>query len=243
MSLASDLRILRHLILTPIRGNTHSERLESFYRAQADGYDDFRARLLPGRQELYTSLPVPQGGSWIDMGGGTGSNLECLADRLPALAELYLVDLSPSLLDVARRRVADHQWSNVQVCQADVTTFEPPCKQVDVVTFSYSLTMIPDWFAALENAWRLLRPGGTIGIVDFYVSRKHAGPPLARHGWFTRTFWPAWFAMDNVFPSADHLPYVQHRFTTERLVEGMTKVPYIPLSRMPYYRFVGRKPE
>ena len=31
--------------------------------------------------------------------------------------------------------------------------------------FSYTLSMIPDWFAALENARRLLKPGGTIGVV------------------------------------------------------------------------------
>jgi S-adenosylmethionine-diacylgycerolhomoserine-N-methlytransferase len=242
MSLASDLRILRRLALSPIRGETHSERLESFYAAQASGYDDFRARLLAGRQELIAALPTPSGGRWIDMGGGTGSNVEYLADRLPQLADLFLVDLSDSLLNVARARVAERQWSNVRVCKADATTFEPPGGQVDVVTFSYSLTMIPDWFAALENAWRLLRPGGTIGVVDFYVARKHAGPALRRHDWFTRTFWPTWFAADNVFPNADHLPYLLHRFTSERLVEGKAKVPYIPLIRVPYYIFVGRKP-
>ena len=43
--------------------------------------------------------------------------------------------------------------------------------------------MIPDWFAAVDHAWRLLRPGGTIGVVDFYVGRKHpevrlGAPPL-----------------------------------------------------------------
>ena len=148
--------------------------MESFYRGQATGYDDFRARLLPGRKQLYEALKVPEGGRWIDMGGGTGSNLEFLADRLPKLSELFLVDLSPSLLNVARQRVAERGWSNVRICQADATSFRPPCELVDVVTFSYSLTMIPDWFAALEHAWRLLKPGGRIGVVDFYVSRKYA---------------------------------------------------------------------
>jgi len=33
---------------------------------------------------------------------------------------------------------------------------------VDVVTFSYSLSMMPDWLAALDNAKRILRPGGQI---------------------------------------------------------------------------------
>jgi S-adenosylmethionine-diacylgycerolhomoserine-N-methlytransferase len=242
MSLASDLRILGHLAISPIRGDTHAERLESFYKAQAGGYDDFRDRLLPGREEMFASLSAPDGGRWIDMGAGTGSNVQCLCDRLPRLAELMLVDLSDSLLNVARSRVMEHRWSNVTICPADATTFQPSCGQVDVITFSYSLTMIPDWFAALENAWRLLRPGGRIGVVDFYVSRKHPPESLRRHSWLTRTFWPAWFAMDNVFPCADHLPYLTHRFANQRLVEATTRIPYLPIGRVPYYIFIGQKP-
>jgi len=36
-----------------------------------------------------------------------------------------------------------------------------------------------------------LKPGGTIGIVDFYVAHKYPEEEHARHGWFTRTFWPS----------------------------------------------------
>ena len=38
--------------------------------------------------------------------------------------------------------------------EADAATFRPAEGQADVVTFSYSLTMIPDWFTALETALR-----------------------------------------------------------------------------------------
>jgi len=110
------------------------------------------------------------------MGGGTGANLEHLGDRLRLLEKIYLVDLSPSLLAVARRRIADHGWNNVEAAEADATAFRPPDGPVDVVTFSYSLTMIPDWFAALEQAWRLLRPGGLIGVVDFFVAANIRTP-------------------------------------------------------------------
>ncbi len=242
MSLASDLRVLWHLAVSPIRGETHAERLDSFYGAQVRDYDAFRARLLPGRPELLAALAAPPGGRWLDLGGGTGWNVECLSPRLATLSDFYLVDLSEAMLGLARERIARHGWRNVHACRADATTFEPPGGPVDVVTFSYSLTMIPDWFAALENAWQRLRPGGRIGVVDFYVARKHAVAPRHQHGWLTRTFWPAWFARDNVYLSPDHLPYLLSRFETELLVEGKAKVPYVPLGRVPYYVFVGKKP-
>ena len=88
--------------------------------------------------------------------------------------------MSHSLLEIAKQRIAAKGWTNVETVEADATTFQPPAGPVDVVTFSYSLTMIPDWFAALENAVAIFKPGGTIGVVDFYVSRKYASDGASR---------------------------------------------------------------
>lgn len=241
MGLLKDLKILFHMTMKPIRGQDHAARLESFYAGQAEAYDDFRQRLLQGRRDLCQAVDVPPQGTWVDMGGGTGANLEFSGDRLATLSKVYVVDLSPSLLKIARQRVADRGWRNVEAVEADATLFQPPEGHVDAVTFSYSLTMIPDWFAAVDNAYRLLRPGGLIGVVDFYVSRKYPPGGLKRHGWMTRSLWPIWFAADNVFLSPDHVPYLYRRFTPLRFEERRAKVPYLPFVRTPYYIFVGRK--
>jgi S-adenosylmethionine-diacylgycerolhomoserine-N-methlytransferase len=82
MGWVSDLKVLYHLVLRPVRGHDHASRLESFYAGQAEDYDRFRRRLLQGRQELWSRLEVPEGGVWVDLGGGTGSNLELLGERL-----------------------------------------------------------------------------------------------------------------------------------------------------------------
>lgn len=242
MGFASDLKILYHLALKPVRGRDHAARLESFYGGQAEGYDEFRKRLLQGREELYQAVAAPAGGVWVDLGGGTAANLEFLGDRVANLGKIYVVDLSPSLLKVAQQRIDDRGWTNVEAVEADATAFAPPVEAADVVTFSYSLTMIPDWFAAIDNALSMLKPGGRIGVVDFFVSRKYPSEDVQRHGWLTRTFWPTWFAGDNVFLSPDHVPYLQRHFEPELFEPGRAKVPYIPLMRVPYYRFVGRKP-
>ncbi len=238
---ASDFRTLWSLVAHPIRGGTHQERLDSFYRKQAEHYDRFRERLLRGRAELYKMIDAPTGGVWVDLGGGTGANLSHLAPRLPGLAKVYLVDLCEPLVEVARRRVAENNWANVEVVQADATRFVPPEQEADVVTFAYSLTMIPDWFAAIEHALSLLRPGGLLGVVDFYVSRKHPHQGWARHGWATRTFWPIWFATDNVHLNPDHVPFLHSRLEPLTVSEHRAPVPYLPLARVPYYRFIGRK--
>lgn len=196
--------------------------------------------MLHGRAELFSALTPPAGGVWVDLGSGTGENPEHLGARLSQLASVQLVDLSKSLLGVADRRIVEREWKNVSTVHADATMYDPG-QAVDLVTFSYSLTMIPNWFAAIENAWRMLKPGGTIGIVDFYVARKFPAPDRVKHGWSKRTLWPAWFAMDHVFLSADHLPLLESRFEVVHLSEHQGKIPFLPFVRAPYYRFIGHK--
>ncbi|HXX95320.1 MAG TPA: methyltransferase domain-containing protein, partial [Planctomycetota bacterium] len=116
-----------------------------------------------------------------------------------------------------------------------------PEEPADVVTFSYSLTMIPDWFRAIDRAMENLKPGGLLGVVDFYISRKWPERDLRRHSRFQRFLFPQWYAWDNVFISPDHLPYLRHRFETVRLEERVGKIPYALGLRSPYYLFVGRK--
>lgn len=72
-------------------------------------------------------------------------------------SQIYLVDLSPSLLEVARQRFARLGWKNVTIVCEDARTFRLPDDRVenmhhgyfastgkaDVVTMSYSLSMIP----------------------------------------------------------------------------------------------------
>ena len=241
MSFLNDLKVLYHLVLRPVRGKDHAQRMEDFYAGQAEHYDDFRKRLLQGREEVYGRLGDSCSGTWVDFGGGTGANLEFIGKGISSFEKIYVVDLAESLLGVVDARVKRHGWSNVQAVAADATTWTPPQGKVDVVTFSYSLTMIPDWFGAIENALRILRPGGKIGVIDFYVARKYPGEGMTKHGWFTRSFWPVWFSSDNVFPSSDHLPFLNTHFQREWLQEKRAKVPYMPLVRTPYYQFIGSK--
>ncbi len=68
MPLLQDLKILYHLALRPVRGKSHAERMENFYSGQADAYDDFRRRLLHGREELFQKIDLPKvafGLTWV----------------------------------------------------------------------------------------------------------------------------------------------------------------------------------
>jgi S-adenosylmethionine-diacylgycerolhomoserine-N-methlytransferase len=236
MSRGDALVLLRLLRGQPRRGAL-AERLQAFYAPQAAHYDAFRERLLRGRAELIERLS-PHPGEWlVELGAGTGRNLDFLGERLAHLDRVELVDLCPALLDQARLRARGR--ANVRVIEGDVLSYRPE-RLVDCVYFSYSLTMIPDWEGALANALAMLRPGGRLGVVDFYVSETTPAPGLARHGRLARWFWPRWFGHDGVHPNPAHLPALRRLLPEHHLSEKLAPVPYLPGMRVPYYCFLGR---
>lgn len=240
MSLRQDAHVLWTLLRGQPTGGDHVERLDRFYAPQASHYDSFRDRLLNGRGDLLSALAehLPQqGGRLIELGGGTGYNLSYLGTRIDSLMSVELIDVCTPLLAQARLRWAGHH--QVRVLQADATRYQPE-HPVDAVYFSYALTMIPDWYMAIDNAVRMLKPGGVLGVVDFYISRSHPAHGRVRHSALARSFWPVWFGHDGVHPSQDHLPYLMSRLKPLRVEERRAPVPYLPGLRVPYYLFVGR---
>lgn len=161
------------------------------------------------------------------IGGGTGWNIEKMSNfvNVPEFFHaVYLVDLSTSLCEVARQRFAELGWNNVKVICEDARSFDLskyeegiPKKSaygldeeekggVDVLTMSYALSMIPDYYSVIDTLTSLIAPEGIIGVVDFYVQnqtdllgRNYIGGLMNRHcTWLSRTFWRTWFELDRV---------------------------------------------
>jgi S-adenosylmethionine-diacylgycerolhomoserine-N-methlytransferase len=228
VAIVADARILWHMLRGARRGGSHAQRLERFYAPQAPGYDAFRERLLHGRRELIARLPAVAAARVVELGGGTGRNLEFFGERLAGFAAVELVDLCPALLAVARQRLRDRR--NVLVVEADAGEYRPAVPP-DCAYFSYTLTMIPDWRRAVDNAIAMLAPGGTLGAVDFHLPDGGLGS----------RFWRAWFGHDGVWLSAEHLPYLRSRLDEVLCEQRRGPLPYLPGLCVPYYLFVGRK--
>lgn len=238
-TLRSDAAVVAGLLRGMPRKASHADALGAFYGAQSAHYDRFRERLLHGRAELIASLDLPARAHVVELGGGTGRNIEFFGERIARIERYDVVDLCAPLLVRARERA--RTIPPLHAIEADATTWHP-AQAVDVVILSYALSMIPAWRAALANAIAMLKPGGQLALVDFHVSPAHADPGCVQHSALTRRFWPMWFAHDGVRLDAEHLPTLRRLLPTHEIVEATAPVPYLPLLRVPYYRFVGRKP-
>lgn len=235
----TELRSLWQMIKGVPAGTSYAARLDAYYRPQAENYDSLHKRMLHGREQLLDLLAPAPGSRVVELGAGTGVMLDQWGTRLRTLSALELVDICPAMLEHARRRARMHY--NVRVVEADATAYRAPWP-VDCVYFSYSLTMIPDWVRALNNALAMLKPGGKLGIVDFYVAGTDQQWARARHGALSRWFWTQWFRHDQVHLSEQHLSALCLLTNRMHLLEGHGLLPHVPLLKAPYYVYVGTKP-
>lgn len=240
MNLLADARTLMQLARGRAAHGSHAQRLQAFYRPQAEHYDAFRERLLHGREDLINRLAPAPGARVVELGGGTGRNLEYFGPRLLSFARVEVVDLCPALLEQAGRRCA--RWPGLAYAiEADATVYRPP-EAVDCVYFSYALSMIPDWRAAIDNALAMLRPGGLLGAVDFHEPAHDARVRRALRARIASSFWRRWFRHDGVNIDPRHLPYLQRHTEPVCCEQRRAPVPYLRGLRVPYYLYIGRRP-
>jgi S-adenosylmethionine-diacylgycerolhomoserine-N-methlytransferase len=175
----------------------NAARMDAIYARQRHFYDLTRKYYLLGRDRLVARLDVPAGGTVLEVGCGTGRNLIAVAKRYPD-AQLFGLDISEAMLATARTKVAAAGFADrITLKQADATDFDASAlfgrATFDRVFFSYTLSMIPDWQAAIAQGAKAT--GGALHLVDF---GQQEGLP----SWFKRGL-SAWLAKFDVDPRAE----------------------------------------
>ncbi|EFJ43864.1 hypothetical protein VOLCADRAFT_83033 [Volvox carteri f. nagariensis] len=246
-SVKNDLTVLRHMWFGSKKGDDHAARLESFYGPQAAAYDAFRARFLWGRKPMLAAcaarLADRSNMIWVDLGGGTGENVDMMAKYidLASFKAIYVVDLCHSLCEVAKRKAKAKGWKNVHVVEADACKFSPPEGMATLVTFSYSLTMIPPFHGVIDQAISYLSADGLVGVADFYVSGKY-DLPMRQMPWARRFFWRSIFDIDNIDIGPERRAYLEQKLERVWEQNSQGSIPYVPWLRAPYYVWIGRHP-
>ena len=136
------------------------------FQKQGADWDEMRALDLPAaevEEALLGVLPATGIRRALDIGTGTGRLLELLAPRVDAALG---VDASPSMLALARVRLARADLSHCSVRQADMYALPLPDAAYDLVLLQMVLHYADDPSQALAEAARVLAPGGRLIVVD-----------------------------------------------------------------------------
>lgn len=148
------------------------EEIVHLYRQRAKHYDRemwfFRLaglRMDHFRRLTVEALRLKKGDSVVDLGCGTGLNLPFLRRAVGPEGKILGVDLSESMLELARSRVREQGWSNVVLQQEDLSRFHPPF-ELNGALSTFALTLVPEYDRVIEVIAEYLKPGSCLALFD-----------------------------------------------------------------------------
>jgi ubiquinone/menaquinone biosynthesis C-methylase UbiE len=138
-----------------------------------------QSQLLPYRERTIRSAT----GRVLEIGIGSGLNLPLYGN---AVTEVVGIDPSPELLAMAERAAALAMPGKTRLLEASAERLPIDDQSVDTVVVTWALCSIPDPTAALAEARRVLRPGGSLRFVE------HGRSPDASVAWWQDRLTPLW---------------------------------------------------
>jgi SAM-dependent methyltransferase len=122
------------------------------------------------------------GSTLVDVGAGTGVLALAAA---PYCRRVVAVDVSPAMVDVVRRRVAETGLDNVEVVRGGYLTYEHTGDPPSHVFSRNALHQVPDFWKgiALARIAALLVPGGVLRLHDLVYDFEPADAPERIAAW------------------------------------------------------------
>lgn len=168
--------------------------IRDLYRRRAGRYD--RAlwifRLAGFRFDRYRRLTVGAlglrpGDTVVDLACGTGLNFPLLEEAVGPSGSILGVDLTDAMLARARERVRAAEWTNVELVQADLATYDPPDGIAGALS-TFAITLVPEYDAVIARTAAALRPGGRLAIFDFKEPERWPRWLVRFAAWSNRPF-------------------------------------------------------
>ncbi|MBN1602195.1 MAG: methyltransferase domain-containing protein [Chitinispirillaceae bacterium] len=140
------------------------EMIEATFDGAAALYDEGKMFRNSG-QRLAGLLPIQPGFRVLDIATGTGAALFPAARRTGPEGTVTSIDISAGMLEQARREAANEGLQNIVLKQMDAEHLEFPDESFDIATCAFGIFYFPR--TALAEMYRVLKPGGAIGLAVF----------------------------------------------------------------------------
>lgn len=167
-TVAQDDRMLLHDIerLKAVKAARAGRALE-YFAQNAEKWEEIRRHHVPDERveaELCNIIGTAPFDSLLDLGTGTGRVLELLKDQY---RRGLGIDASRDMLAIARNKLDQEGITHASVRQGDIFNLALDRENYDVIIIHQVLHFLHDPAPAIEEARKMLAPGGRMIIIDF----------------------------------------------------------------------------
>lgn len=192
--------------------------VEQVFTSVADRYDLMNDLMSGGIHRLWkrhfvATSGIQKGQRVLDLAGGTGDIAQLLMPQVGQQGHVVLGDINQAMLDVGEARLIDAGFYGRFSCQ-QMNAEQLPCddNSFDAITMAFGLRNVTDKQQALNEMYRVLKPGGKALVLEF----SKVNQPLLKKLYQVYSF--------------KLLPEIGHRVTGDRdsyqyLVESIEKHP------------------
>lgn len=130
----------------------------------------------------------------LDLGSGGGLEVLLAARQVGSDGFVYGLDMTDAMLETARRNAEKAGATNVGFLKGDIEAIPLPDQSVDAILSNCVINLAPDKGQVLNDAFRVLKPGGRLAVSDIVFDGNLDDLPVEEAELRTALSWSGCFA-------------------------------------------------